>query len=242
MNINELKEKVLKAEEAVIKAVKTIERHKVQAAKKLKVITDHGWNPEDRYCMKDTAEWHESYWAICEYSNKLDDIKRATYKLEEKQQILQNWKNRLEAAEQKEQKFMKEVPECMKIMMEQLIIRWDENDLERKAFLKSKCDELGWDAFIKQYSYAAYKFFRYETEEAIHKANVRSAESYVMDLYSRINVITGKVTEWDHIYCNGVALNGYVKGDLGAVNVETILAGGYNIQRLHCRTLVHEVR
>ena len=212
------------------------------AEKKLNNILSHGWNPEDRYCKINTAEHNEAYWAICEYDGKLDDIKGATRKLEEKQQILQNWKNRLEAAEQKEQKFLTKVPECMKIMMEQLIARWDENDLERKAFLKSKYTELGYEAFFKKYTYAAYKFFRYETEESIHENNVRCASAYVMDLYSRINAITGEVTDWDGIYCNGVALNGYVKGELGAVNVETILAGGYNIQRLHCRTLVHEVK
>jgi hypothetical protein len=82
----------------------------------------------------------------------------------------------------------------------------------------------------------------YGTPDKIHKDNVRSAEAYVMDLYNRIHLITGEVTDWSYIHCAGVALNGYVKGQLGAVNVETILAGGYNIQRLHCRTLVHEVR
>lgn len=242
MNVKELKEKVLKAEEAVAKAEKTIERHTVQMEKKLKVVTDHGWNPEDCYCKYGTSEHHDAYWAICEYRYKVEDIKNATEKLEDKKRILNNWKERLEAAEAEEQKFLTEVPEAMKEMVNELVARWDQYDLEEKALLKAKYDELGYSEFVKQYKLRKYNFMRYETEESIHKANVRNAEAYVKDLYNRIHLITGEVTDWSGIYCAGVALNGYVKGQLGAVRIETILAGGYNIQRLHCRTLVHEVR
>lgn len=242
MNVKELKEKVLKAEEAVTKAEKTIERHTVQMEKKLKVVTDNGWNPEDRYCKYGTPDHNEAYWAICEYADKVADIKNATEKLEDKKRILNNWKDRLEAAEAEEQKFLTEVPEAMKEMVNELVDRWDRYDLEEKALLKRKYDELGYSEFVKQYKLRKYNFMRYETEESIHKANVRNAEAYVKDLYNRIHLITGEVTDWSGIFCVGVALNGYVKGQLGAVNIETILAGGYNIQRLHCRTLVHEVR
>lgn len=241
MNVKELKEKVKKAEEAVVKAENTIERHKAQMEKKLKVITDHGWDPENRYCRQNTAEHDEAYWAICEYEHKVDDIKNATEKLEDKKRILQNWKDRLEAAEAQEQTFLKEVPEAMKGMMNELIDRWDGYDIERLNHLKEEYKNLGYKEFTKKYP-KSYNFMRYETPETIHKANVKHAEAYVMDLYNRIHLITGEVTDWSGIYCAGVALNGFVKGQLGAVNIETILAGGYNIQRLHCRTLVHEVR
>lgn len=242
MNITELKEKVKKAEEAVAKAEKTIERHTIQMEKKLKVVTDHGWNPEDRYCKHGTPEHNEAYWAICDYETKVEDIKNATEKLEDKIRILNNWKERLEVAEAKEQKFLTEVPEAMKEMMNELVLRWDQYDLEEKEFLHHKYDELGYTEFVKKYGYRKYNFMRYETKESIHKANVRNAEAYVIDLYNRVHLITGEVTDWSGIYCAGVALNGYVKGQLGAVKIETILAGGYNIQRLHCRTLVHEVK
>jgi hypothetical protein len=241
MNVKELNEKVIKAEEAVIKAEKTIDRHKAQAEKKLKIIRDNGWDMDNarKYaqCGNDDA-----WWTITDYQHKLDDIKNATEKLEDKKRILQNWKERLEVVESKEQKFLTEVPESMKEMMNELVARWDKYDLEEKELLKSKYNELGYSEFVKQYKLRKYNFMRYETEESIHKANVRSAEAYVMDLYNRIHLITGEVTDWSEIYCAGVALNGFVKGQLGAVRIETILAGGYNIQRLHCRTLVHEVR
>lgn len=58
---------------------------------------------------------------------------------------------------------------------------------------------------------------------------------------SRIHAITGEVTDWDGIHYSGGALNGVVYGKLGSVRVESILAGGYNIQRLHVRVLVHEI-
>lgn len=242
MTIIELKEKVKKAEEAVAKVQKTIERHTAQMEKKLKIVTDHGWDPEDRYCRLNTAEHHDAYWAICEYGSKVEDIKNATKKLAEKEQILQNWKDRLEAAEVKEHKFLTEVPESMKKMVEELTAEWDEYDLENQERLKSKYNELGYEEFIKKYKFSGYKFMRYETKESIHKANFRSAEGLVMNLYSRINAITGEVTDWSGIHYGGKALNGIVHGQLGSVRVESILAGGYNIQRLHVRVLVHEIK
>ena len=210
--------------------------------KKLKIVTDHGWDPENPWCRQNTPEHNEAYWAITDYDNKVEDIKNATKKLVEKERILQNWKDRLEAAEAKEYKFLTEVPECMKVMMEELIVRWDEDDEKRMNFLKSKYHELGWDGFTKAYSYEAYKFMRYETSETIHKANVKSAENLIMDLYNRINTITGEIIDWSEIHYGGKALNGVVHGELGSVRVESILAGGYNIQRLHVRVLVHEIK
>lgn len=241
MTVKDLKIKVQKAEEAVQKAQKTIERHTTQMEKKLKVVLDHGWDPEDPYCREGTPEHNDAYWAIYEYRDKVRDIKSATEKLEDKIRILNNWKERLEAAEAKEQKFLMEVPECMKTMMQELITRWDADDIERLNHLKEEYKKLGYKEFTKMYP-KSYQFMMYETPDTIHRSNVRNAESYVMDLYHRVHLITGEVTDWSTIYCAGPALNGYVEGKLGAVNVETILAGGYNIQRLHCRTLVHEIK
>lgn len=240
MTVFELMEKVNKAEEAVLKIEKTIERHRTQAEKKLAVVLEHGWNPEDRYCREGTDEHHDAYWAICEYESKLEDIKGAEKKLADKKRILQNWKDRLEAAKAKEHKFLTEVPECMKEMMNELIERWDTDDVQRQNYLKERRKELGYDKFMKMYTMADYNMM-YETTESIHKNNVKCAESFVMDLYNRIHLITGEVTDWADIHCKGVALNGYVTGNLGTVKVESILAGGYNIQRLHVRTLVHEI-
>ena len=250
MTIIDLKEKVKKAEEAVAKAQKTIERHTVQMEKKLKIVTDHGWNPEDPFCRYNTSEHDEAYWAITDYTDKVEDIKSATKKLVEKERILQNWKDRLEAAEAKEHKFMTEVPDCMKTMMGELIIKWDEHDKERRERLGKIYDKVGYYAFFKgtpenhhwdTHTYADYNFM-FLTDDEIHNANVRAAESLVMDLYSRINAITGEVTDWSYIEYNGGALNGIVHGQLGSVRVESILAGGYNIQRLHVRVLVHEIK
>lgn len=248
MTTNDLRIKVQKAEDAVQKAQKTIERHTAQMEKKLKMITDHGWNPEDRYCRYNTAEYNESYWAICDYETKVEDIKNATKKLEDKVRILNNWKERLEATEAKEHKFLTEVPECMKTMMHELIADWDEHDKERRERLMKVYREVGYAAFFKgtpekhhwdTHTYADYNFMHL-TDEQIHTTNARDAENFIIDLYNRVYTITGEVTNWDGIHYGGKALNGEVYGKLGRVRVESILAGGYNIQRLHIRVLVHE--
>lgn len=239
MTIFALIEKVQKAEEAVAKIKKTIERHEAQAEKKLKIVLDHGWNPEDPFCRYGTEEHFEAYWAITDYTDKLEDIKSATKKLAEKEQTLQNWKDRLEAAK-KQAMFLTEVPDCMKTMIKELTDLWDEWDLEKKAKIREAYKTMTFEEFRKKYGWNNPLLDM--TAEQIHAENVREAESLIIDLYYRINAITGEVVDWSGIRYGGKALNGVVHGKLGSVRVESILAGGYNIQRLHVRVLVHEIK
>lgn len=68
--------------------------------------------------------------------------------------------------------------------------------------------------------------------------NHRSIESLVLDLQNRIAYKVGEITDYSGLHVDMKALNGIVKGTLGTCRVESILAGGYNIQRLHVRVLV----
>lgn len=54
---------------------------------------------------------------------------------------------------------------------------------------------------------------------------------------------TGPITDASglHIGKNG-ELNGIIKGPKGTVSVQTIGAGGWNIQRYHFRTLIHKIK
>lgn len=84
------------------------------------------------------------------------------------------------------------------------------------------------------------------TEEKIHANNQRDGENLILDLLRRVTKITGPVTDWSELYVTqgnmGAVINGYVIGEDGKAEVESILAGGWNVQRLHVRTLVKPVR
>lgn len=64
-----------------------------------------------------------------------------------------------------------------------------------------------------------------------------------LDLYYRCVSAVGVLTDVSGLYVgNNGSLNGHVVGEQGKANVETIYAGGYNIQCLHYRVLVKPVR
>ena len=84
------------------------------------------------------------------------------------------------------------------------------------------------------------------TDAQIHEDNVKEGKRVILDLVNRVTKITGPILDWTGLYArpgNGgwTVLNGFVEGEDGKAKVETILASG-PIQRLHMRTLVHEVR
>ncbi len=62
-------------------------------------------------------------------------------------------------------------------------------------------------------------------------------------IIERTNAIVGTITDATGLYIsNNGNLNGLIIGDRGTAKVETIGAGGYNIQCFHFRTLIHEYK
>jgi len=80
-------------------------------------------------------------------------------------------------------------------------------------------------------------------EAWLEKAMEEEKRAKLLDLISRIHSVVGTITDATGLYesCNG-EINGVIIGTEGRAKVETIGAGGYNIQCFHFRTLIHEYK
>jgi hypothetical protein len=258
MKIETLKERIEKAELKISKKQNTITKKQKSIEKKstylmTKYGVDHktfdkynrqGFNPEAS---------NDIYWTLCDIETLQGDIIRLNKEIPEIQKTIEKYKGQLLGEIAKESIFIKEVPEVMKKLEEQLVAEWDRWDMERRERLSKVYKEVGYDAFFKgtpekhfwdKHTYADYQFM-FLTDDEIHESNVKFARQEVLDLYIRVKDITGEVTDWSYINLEqGNAfpiLTGVVVGKEGKASIETILAGGYNIQRLHIRTLVHSI-
>ena len=64
-----------------------------------------------------------------------------------------------------------------------------------------------------------------------------------IDLYQRCSAVVGVITDATGLYvANNSCINGFVLGDEGKAEVETILAGGYAVQCLHYRVLIKPLK
>ena len=82
-----------------------------------------------------------------------------------------------------------------------------------------------------------------EREAWLEKAMEEEKRAKLLDLIGRINSVVGTITDAAGLYISSTGeINGLIEGTEGKAKVETIGAGGYNIQCFHFRTLIHEYK
>lgn len=243
MKIETLKERIEKKEAQIEKKDNTVLKKYEQIKKKISKLEKMGYCLKDgKYQAQGTDDHSEVYWTVCDIESLESDIKRLGREIEECKATLAKYNAQLEGELEKEAQFIKEVPEQAKDMEQMLIEQWDESDKHRRDFLRKERSKLNYMEFFKHYNGTDYEFAS-KTDEEIHNANVKTARAFVLDLLNRTKEITGEIVSWDDVRLtvgtNGFpVLNGYVEGKEGRALVESIYAGGYNIQRLHVRVLV----
>lgn len=235
MRIEALQERIENAEKKIGKKQATIAKKQSLIDKKQQIL-------KSKYSDKpNIPEALTLKWDIDHY---IDDISRLEREISETALTLNKYRKQLDGAE-KESVLIKKMPDVLRGLQTELVDRWDRWDTERRDKIKADYYKLDYKEFSRSYSHAD-KMFRLKSDEQIHNDNVRSAESLIIDLIYRVRSITGEITDWSNVRASAgtggfTVLNGYVVGKEGRACVESILAGGYNIQRLHIRVLVHSV-
>jgi tetrahydromethanopterin S-methyltransferase subunit G len=136
--------------------------------------------------------------------------------------------------------------------------RWsevDEQDWIRKTNIDNFTKELSSVRFNQRdnYSYdqvfghSAHKgeFYLYKfDEEKLNKVLAQEKLAKYYDLCNRISAVVGEIQDASNLSIGRQhgEINGIVVGSKGMARVETISAGGYNIQCFHYRVLVHKVK
>jgi len=246
MTVEEIKIRIAKKEKEIAKREKNLDKYIVDD--EFTAICDRFFQTKDRTELDAWKKAHNAMWLPEYYSKR--------YELEDAKATLVKYQKQLEVASSKENT-LSEIPEVIKEFQENLITKWDAYDewkkSEIRAALKNEPAYRDRDAY-RQFHYdmrtkwgSNWYEFAYIKSEEIHKANVKAAEVLVLNLVERTVEITGKITDAKYLYLDrdnaGYAIiNGVVVGEKGKARVESIGAGGYNIQRYHIRVLVKEVR
>ena len=218
---------------------------------------DSGWenNPywyserDKQYTLKDIDRAQE---ALAEWEQKLT---QETQKSESRNipailEFLEGWKSRMkEYFEHSLQCYIEELDE------------WYKYDREYTDFVNHNFRDRGTEEYKqrrKEYEKARKEFYskwnfiepyivrtpngRDLDREKIQKDLDQEANAKYDFIIERTNAIVGQITDASGLYIGAKGeLNGYIYGTDGTAEVETIGAGGYNIQCFHFRTLIKSV-
>lgn len=142
------------------------------------------------------------------------------------------------------------LPEALKTFREQLIDRWDRYDEWKKAAIREDMKK-EYEMDRKEYKNMMYEKWgrnyceaAYISSDEIHKSNVKDANTLILNLIDRVTERVGQITDCQYLRLSrdnaGYSIiNGRIIGTDGECRIESIGAGGYNIQRYHIRVLVH---
>ena len=234
MKIETLSERITNAENKIGKKQRTILKKQVLIIKKQHLL-------DTKFLANsDSPEVRTLKWDIEHYT---DDISRLEREIAETALTLDNYRKQLTGLMERVSVLITDMPDVLRKLQEELVMRWDKWDIERRDKIIADYRELDYKECSRKYTHADV-VLKSKTDEQIHDDNVQASEDLIIDLIYRVRKITGEITDWSNIRASVgtggfTVLNGTVIGKEGIACVESITAGGYNIQRLHIRVLVH---
>ena len=210
------------------------------------------------------------YWLNCDLEDCIESIRNNEEAIKNKLQTISRYEDLLQKALVKEES-LRNLPESMIELKERTITAWDAWDAKRKEAVRqahtdyyalsdesrkahyAKNDDLAKDLEKKMNDiYQSFSSFEWHelycmSEEEIHRRNVQGAEDLVENLYDRVCQIVDTIEDASDLKVTAgnegfAVINGTVKGHGKVAKVQSVGAGGWNIQRWHIRTLVHEVK
>lgn len=217
-SIEKAKEALEKTRSKVLKLEQKVER----LSKKVEGITD---------------EW-EKRWAEQDIRRAQDELRAAKKTLEKRYAALEKVK--------KEESEMAEFSESVLRMIEHVVdITFEdltkERDKNKELYYASRGDDDKAYKMYKRLSEFDRKLMWMSDDEILNYSKIAGKE-FALDLINRTKAIVGNVTDWEHLHYGVAGLDGIVYGDKGKASVNTIVAGGYNIQRRHYRVLVKAIK
>lgn len=225
-------EREMKKLEQIAKIEKKIEKYgsKLTEEQKTKAI-ELSWRELDEYCGRNFDLLHtiEGYYRA---SKELEDAKNTLEKI-----------RRQEAKAQAKENILTKMPTALKEFADQLEESWNTYDKDLRAFYKKEYASLKYSEFIKKYR-GGYRHMM-KTDEEIEKENHEATQTLIINLFNRVYEKVGEITDAKYLEVtrgnmNYPVINGKIIGTKGTAVVESIGAGGYNIQRYHIRTLVKQ--
>lgn len=225
MDIEKLQERIDKAQEKIDKKLNTIEKAKIRIEKlnaKLEKCKYH--NDEELYSeegKKDSTsdEWFESWQMILKLKDAHNSITSNLKEIKKTEETLKKYQAQM-VKENAKHKSLENIPEILKKLIDEIIEKNDKMMMEDPKETR--------------------------TNEEIHKDNVEFANYIVINLIARTESVVGEITSWDNLHVTAgthflPVFNGKVHGTNGSAMIETIEAGGYNIQRWHLRVLIKKI-
>ena len=177
-----------------------------------------------------------------EYLNECDvEIRRANKDLQIAKQQLENIKM-AETKKIEKENTLDNMPVALVEFKKAIIKVWNEYDADMKEKVNALLTKDDYKEFIQIYDGRTYSYYKYTSIEEMIRRNEKDAESLILNLYYRVEKKVGKIVDASGLSVvqgnRCVEINGTIVGDKDSCVVESIGAGGYNIQRYHIRTLV----
>lgn len=237
MTISHIEERIAKAKEKIEKKNATIAKKNKMIAKMYDLLEKNGFSYDVDFGVlyEQNRDLYDKVW-------NMDYLAEDTLRLEKEIKNIQNTISKYEEMLVKEIARLtdnEKIPDVLLQLKDNLEEEFYESQIKRRNFLMEEYKKLGYSAFIRKYRGAYGELFQDDAE--IEKDAKMSAEYFVEDIWRRTREEIGEMTDFSNVHVSGHALNGVFVGTEGKCSVETIVAGGYNIQREHLRAIIHKM-